>query len=262
MPFDSRLKAIREAGFDAATIWWGEEEFYRTGQKDTIPKMVRDHGLFLENIHVPFDRCNYLWSEDASMRESIISDHLMWLEDCTRHQIPTMVIHISRGKPKKCPNRYGIESLMRIITTAEALGVIVAVENTRSEDYLDFILSEIQSPNLRFCYDSSHDWIYSKERTSVLRKHGHRLSAVHFSDNDGMVDRHWLPGEGVIDWNRISEAFPQEYIGVLSLEVIPSRRNRPSKAENFLAMAYERAVWLAELLPKPDEPRIYDDKHG
>jgi sugar phosphate isomerase/epimerase len=45
------------------------------------------------------------------------------------------------------------------VAQAESQGVTIALENTRRPDYLDWAFSHIQSSNLGFCYDSSHDFI-------------------------------------------------------------------------------------------------------
>jgi sugar phosphate isomerase/epimerase len=244
-----RLWMVKSAGFESTTIWWGEEnELYRTGQKHLIADMVRSEGLYFENIHVPFDHCNDLWSQDSPLREGIISQHLAWIDDCARYEIPMLVMHISRGH-RINPNKHGIESLSEIVRAAEDAKVIVAIENTRSIRLLDHVFAEIQSPCLGLCYDSSHDWIYSEEKTGILKRHGHLLLATHFSDNDSSIDRHWIPGEGVIDWNKIAESFPKDtYKGVLTLEVVPSRRGKRISHAEFLKLAYERAVFLSDII--------------
>jgi sugar phosphate isomerase/epimerase len=216
--------------------------------------MVRDLGLVLENVHAPFDGCNDLWSDAPSVREAIVESHLAWIEECAGYAIPMMVIHICRGLRREPPSRQGIEGVERIVRAAESAGVIVAVENTRSVDYLDTVLAEICSPHLRFCYDSSHDWIYSDERLRLLKMHADRLVAVHISDNDGKLDAHWLPGDGVIDWKAVAASLPKDiYAGNLTLEVVRPRKQMgkwPTQAD-FLRAAHERAVWLSGLIYEP-----------
>jgi len=56
LPLTERLKLIKETGFVSTSVWLGEEEeLVKNGQKDSIPELVRSYGLFLENIHAPFN---------------------------------------------------------------------------------------------------------------------------------------------------------------------------------------------------------------
>jgi len=46
---------------------------------------------------------------------------------------------------------------------AERLGITIAIENSHSTEHIDYVLENIPSSNLGFCYDSRHDFLYSKE---------------------------------------------------------------------------------------------------
>lgn len=247
-PLTERLRLVKKIGFDATSIWWGdEEELYRNGQGGIMPSMVRDHGLILDHVHVAFDHCNNLWSEDSSTREAIVDKHLYWIADCAENRVPIIVMHISHGSQINPPNEYGIESISKIVRAAEDADVVIAIENTRRIDYLEYVFERIQSPRLRLCYDSGHDWLYSVSPSKILNVFGELLACTHFADNDGIDDLHLLPGNGVVDWSAISAAFPRgTYSGCLSLEVIPSAKERSLSSEEFLSRAFECVCCLAD----------------
>lgn len=50
-----RLHLIKEAGFDAVSAWWEDEEGTPGIKKEHFPTLARDSGLILENIHVPLN---------------------------------------------------------------------------------------------------------------------------------------------------------------------------------------------------------------
>lgn len=242
LPLVDRLQMLRQAGFHATSLWWDGRH-----ERHAVPQLVRDAGLLLDNIHVPFDDCNDFWSDDAAAREAIVTTHLGWIEECARHQAPRMVMHVTRGAALPAPNGYGLRCLERLVAAAEAAQITLAVENTRRRDYLDFLFHEIPSPHLGFCYDSSHDWLYSAQKAALLRDFGDRLVTTHFSDNDGEMDRHWLPGSGIVDWQQIARHFPTaSYRGNLFLEVLPRRSELAQPPEEFVRKAYTQAVALAE----------------
>ncbi len=249
MPLPERLQLIKSCGFDAVSIWW-EDEIGEPGfDRRDMPGMVQDTGLILENVHVPYDRADSFWSESRMQRNAVVSRHFAWLDECASCQVPLMVMHIiDKGYPPQ-PNKWGVESLNRIVNKAEQLGIKIAIENTGCVKYIDFILREIDSDYLGLCYDSSHDRLYSKEMGIILQQQGNRLFATHFSDNDGCIDRHWLPGEGIIDWQQLGSYFPaQLYKGCLSLEVQAKPGDLNNTAKGFLSKAYHRSLQLRQVL--------------
>lgn len=258
LPLDTRLALIKDAGFEATSIWWGDEEDdYRRGFYRKMPDMVRDHGLYLEYVHVAFKYCDDLWSENASERERAVARHLDWIRDCAGNGIPIMVMHAIRGSYKGAINRHGMESIERIVRAGEDAGITIAVENTRRMDVLEPIFTEIDSPALGFCYDSSHERLCTEEAGALLRRCGDRLSCTHLSDCDGTLDRHWLPGDGIMDWRALMDAFPAEtYRGCFSLEVVPGKAAADLSPSEFLAEAYKRANWLTSMITTNEEDLV------
>jgi len=59
-----------------------------------------------------------------------------------------------------------------------------------------------------------------------LERRGGRLLTTHLSDNDGEADRHWPPGEGVVDWRGLASAPSLRRLGAVMLEVL-GPRNKP-----------------------------------
>jgi sugar phosphate isomerase/epimerase len=249
LPLDKRLGLIEEAGFDSTSVWLGEEEeLVRDGKEHLVPELVAGHKLFFENVHAPFENCNKIWSEDSSVRDEIKSEYDHCISFCSRYSVPIVVIHISRGDDAPELNEYGLEVLRDIVKHAEDSNVVVAIENTRKAHYLDRVYASVESPFLKFCYDSSHDFICSPNPGMILDKWGHLLAATHLSDNDGTLDRHWLPGEGNIDWTVVRDCFPRdEYGGILTLEVVP-RDEEQGSARSFLKRAMERMLWTRKFL--------------
>lgn len=249
MPLQNRLELIKKAGFDATTIWWEDEIGAPKIRKEQMPALVRDAGLFLENIHVPYEDADDFWSDLESVRDKVVDRHLRWLNDCAALGIPVLLMHIIDRRFSRIPNKWGIESLSCLVQAAEDLGVKIAVENTGSVDYVDFVLNELDSDHLRFCYDSSHDFIYSSNPGSILKRQGKRLAHLHLSDNDLQYDRHWLPGEGIIDWDRIGGIFPTDtYQGNITLEIYPKETDLCKAPGQFIEKAYSSAVWVRNKL--------------
>ncbi|PKM78046.1 MAG: sugar phosphate isomerase/epimerase [Firmicutes bacterium HGW-Firmicutes-15] len=252
LPLPERLKLIKEAGFNATTLWWEDEIGSPNIKKDNMPNIVRDSGLVLENIHIPYDNCDNLWSENKSSRDAIVNKYTTWLNDCAKYNIPIMVMHITDSLNLPSPNQYGMDSISRLLKVAQDLDVIIAIENTGREDYISFVLSEIKSNYFGFCYDSSHNRIYSNNDLTLLKTFSNCMVATHLSDNDGNKDHHWLPGEGIIDWEKLTNALPKlQYNGYITLEVYPTEQQLTNTPKLFLSKAYQRALWIRDLCSHP-----------
>jgi sugar phosphate isomerase/epimerase len=246
-----RAQLIKDAGFDVASLWWGEEEKANTGSLHDLPAIVRDKGLAIDYIHVPFKGCNDFWSESESDRQNMLDKHLAWIDDCARHEIPKMVMHLTEGANPPSPNESGLAVINHLVKAAEERNVILAVENIQCTKHLDFVFHKIDSPNLAFCYDSSHDFLWSTQPGNILSKWTDRLVTTHFSDNDGREDRHWLPGIGTVNWQKIGLSFPTEtYTGPFLLEVLPEQDRPKRPVGEFVAAAYESICSVSEILLK------------
>ncbi|HZW83244.1 MAG TPA: sugar phosphate isomerase/epimerase family protein [Candidatus Deferrimicrobium sp.] len=237
------MELIKEAGFDAVSLWWEDEE---EGDKYYILDSARKMKLEVENIHLPIEGCDDFWHKDSAKRVAAVSKYLAWIHDCKMHNIPIMVMHVSNNNTSLEPCIEGINALSVLAEEAEKCGVMLAVENTQGQErFIPYVFSQIKSPNLGFCYDSSHDWLLSTQKTKLLNRFGNRLTVLHISDNDGKEDRHWLPWEGIIDWNLVASNIPACFNWYLTLEVFPKLKEEPFA---FLVAANERAAKLRNLI--------------
>ena len=238
-----RYRLIQQAGFAGVVLWWGED-FGRIDYR-SAPKLARQAGLFIENIHTPFEGINNLWLDNLD--GNALTEHLLeCLIDCGDFKIPVMVMHLSGGENPPAFNKLGLNRIKRIVEKAEQCGIKVALENTRKTEYLRFVLDQIDSPYLGFCYDSGHH----KCRTpndDLLFLYGSRLMSLHLHDNDGTDDEHRLPFDGKIDWSETMRKIAKTgYQGAIALEVA-NLGYEDLKVEEFLQETFERAKRLENL---------------
>ena len=101
----------------------------KEGLADEMPALVRDMGLILDNIHAPFWDHHLLWSGSQDMIEQIQKELEVTLLFCAKHHIPKVVAHLATGY-KMPPSSSGMQVIRNLVTSAENLGVIIAIENT------------------------------------------------------------------------------------------------------------------------------------
>ena len=239
----SHFDLIKQAGFDGVLMWWGNcfgDDNFRDN-----PALARSSGLFVENIHAPYDYINNLWLDNVK-GVALLDKFLVWVDDCVSYDIPTLVFHLSAGDDPPPFNETGLDRVKRIVEKAEKRGVNIAFENLRRVEYLEYVLSQVDSPYAGFCYDSGHQNFRSPD-VDLLAMYGSRLKALHLHDNDGTDDQHLLPFDGVIDWQKtMADIVSAGYTGAVALEVGTSEH----ESCDFYHLAYERGLRLKALMMK------------
>ena len=243
LPIEKRLRMIKEAGFDATSLWWAEES------KHLQPEMARKIGLEIDNIHTPFNHANDLWL-DGLNGEEYLNMLISCVNNCVQHSIPVAVVHITGFSEPPEITLIGMERVKRLVDFAENKGVYLAFENLNFLQHLDYIFENIKSEHLGFCYDSGHENYFHRD-ADCLSCYGKRLSALHIDDNFGDHDTHLLPYDGTVNWSIIKDKLKEcKGINYLTLEVDFNPKHEKSQiykelsAGDFLALAYERAAKL------------------
>lgn len=239
IPLPERLKLIKESGFDATCLWWEDETYPYTIPADKMPTIVNDQGLFIDNIHCPFQDVNELWSHDQRVRNKVIDTYYYYIDACAKHDIPHMIMHVTNEGYSCNQMSIGTNSLLTIAQRAQDQGIKIAIENTRDHHIVDFLLNEIELDSLGLCYDSSHDWIYGQSEGALLEKWKDRLHCTHLSDNNTIEDKHWIPGDGEVGWTKIMPDILSSSIECITLELMSSKE-KISEPSIYLATAYER----------------------
>lgn len=119
-----------------------------------------------------------------------------------------------------------------LIPEAEKLGMIIALENivlpSSTAEHIMRILEKARHPHLGLCYDAGHALIMERQPDKDLTKIAgwircgwpedtvvcqedqldimlNEIVTTHLHDNDGHGDLHLLPGDGIADWQKITE---------------------------------------------------------
>lgn len=247
LPLKERYKLIKEAGFDGVLLWWsndfGRDRYgfndYRNG-----PQIARKAGLFVENIHTPVQNQNDLWLDNLD-GEALTDCYLQCIIDCSDFEIPTMVVHLPNED--SLYNALGLDRIKRIAEKAEKLNVNVAMENLRNLTNLEYVLEQVDSQRIGFCYDCCHHYNYYPNE-DLLPMYGSRLMALHLHDNNGSQAQHGLPFDGTIDWTKTMKKIAKSnYSGAIALEPMNWDYSHLS-AEEFLQKAFMLAKMLELLI--------------
>jgi sugar phosphate isomerase/epimerase len=235
-PFEERIKLIKESGYNNIMLWWEDEVYPRFIDKKDFIKIIKSYDLNLDNVHFPFDNINSLWLE-GNDRHTKVDEIKRWMNECRECGAETVVLHSTNGDNIALSNSIGYRSFEEISKEAENIKLRVALENTQMMHYLDFILHEIKSDFVGLCYDSSHDFINGQSCGDILDKWKDILFCVHLSDCDGINDKHWIPGKGIVDWGKIINIIKTTNCNSFSMETYPSDLEKELKPDEFLIKA-------------------------
>lgn len=248
-----QMECIKNIGFDAFFTEW------RPRRTEEIAEKAAKLGLYQQSIHSPFSgKCDvsHLWNaaEDSEHVKQTLID---CLTDCSRFDIPIMIIHPFIGFNDHTPTEYGLNNFADIIEAADKLNVKLAFENVEGEEYLAAIMKRFGNEKcVGFCLDTGHEMCYNRHK-DMLALYGDKLIHTHLNDNLGVRgeeitfydDLHLMPTHGIADWHNIMERISKTGYGdVLMSELTYS--TRPGKngvthdytaltAEGFYAQAYE-----------------------
>lgn len=241
-----RYRLIKQAGFDGVLFWWSNgfgRDCFRHNDYLKGPQIAREAGLFIENIHTPVQNQNNLWLDNLD-GEAVMDCYMQCVSDCAKFEIPTMVVHLP---DEKYPyNVLGLDRIKRIAEKAEQLEINVALENLRNLSNLSYVLEQVDSMRVGFCYDCCHHNNYNPD-VDLLSMYSSRLIALHLHDNGGSYAQHQLPFDGNIDWTTTMKKIAEtNYTGATALEAMNWDYMKLS-AEEFLHEAFKRAKRLEAL---------------
>jgi sugar phosphate isomerase/epimerase len=187
---------------------------------------ARELGIEVWSYHLPYADG---WDPsvlDEIAREEAASNVRYVIDLCASWGIGTIVYHPSFEPipPEDRAARLALcrQTLRRLGTYAVSKGARLAVECLprtclgNSADEIMYLLED--SEGLMVCCDVNH--LFQEAPEDFIGRLGSRIATTHISDNDGIDERHWLPGQGLINWPAVIDALKTVgYKGPLMYEV-------------------------------------------
>lgn len=258
---DEVLANVKAAGFTDVMV------AFKVGDAEDSIKKALKLNLNIPYVHLVTRYADDLWAKGECNKDYIL-DVCHQIEICGKYNIPVAVLHATVGDPSNLtlpPSQHAIDSMKEILKAAKTHNVKIALENVDGPNYDKFcyLLDNINSEWLGFCYDAGHHNLYNPTEP-ILEKYGNRILAVHLHDNlmdweygyDHTRDLHMLPFDGKIDFEAIAKKLAQtNYAGPIMLELHKITIGEPRKYleisnQKFLNQAKERAIKLKQLILK------------
>ena len=193
----------------------GDVEAYLELDHKMLKKALDSYGVNLWSYHLPFTPFETvdISSSDKAIKKSSIDIFSELIKKAGDIGADKFVIHSSSTfEREEVTDAYireklenAKENLVTLADVAESAGGVMAVENlppiccpTNYEEHLELLNADTR---LRACFDTNH--ILGGSPEEHIKALGDKLINIHVSDYDFIKERHWLPGEGKMDWYSI-----------------------------------------------------------
>lgn len=239
-PIESRMAAIAEVGFDAVCLDFEKELAVTEGSWESQMRLAEKYKLPVENVHLTGEGMNAVWQEGEA-GDRVIERLITELRDMASLGVRVGVAHVTWGYDRPAGDyRVGLRRYARAVEAAEKHGVVLALENSVYADYVHYLLENLRSCALGFCYDSGHENAFTPTE-DYLSRYGDILVAMHLHDNDGKNDNHFYPlhPRGTVDWAKKVEALHKTALfpRMITLEATPEGNTLAEGFGGLLAKA-------------------------
>ncbi|MBE6731404.1 MAG: sugar phosphate isomerase/epimerase [Ruminococcaceae bacterium] len=200
--------SMKEQGIDAIEISLRNyDDFDYKKVKENADK----YGVKLWSLHLPFMPFSEIDPSALDWKEKFgtIRKFREIIQKGSEIGIDKFIIHPS-GEPIEDKYREekmlsSMSSLYRLADTASEEGSVICVENLPrtclGRDSKEIKKLVAVNSKLRVCFDTNH--LLKEDIGEFIKNVGSKIVTVHVSDYDFKDEKHWLPGEGDIDWQKL-----------------------------------------------------------
>lgn len=208
-------------------------------------QMIDKAGLKVWSCHLPFSRTLDISVTDPEARENNVRIQEKMIELASIFNPVVLVLHPSSepiaDEDRSARLMCAKNSVNRLSIAAKRIGAILCLEDLprtclgRESSELLYLIED--NPEVMVCFDTNH--LLSESHAHFIEAVGGRIRTIHASDYDGIDERHWLEGDGIIDWPALLEGLKSKgYKGVFMHEVRKAENCTP---ENVVK-AYKKVV--------------------
>lgn len=223
----SYIDSAARAGIDCFEISLPGREYAAMDYAGFAAKS-RDAGVEIRSFHLPFytDVDIDPASLDAAVRRRTAEVHAHYVGVAASMGARLAVVHACLEPVEDADRAERLarakESMAALAEAGAREGVTICVEDlprsclgNTSEELSSIVASD---PRLRVCFDVNH--LLKETHAHFLATLGPKIAATHISDYDFVNERHWLPGEGKIDWPSLMDGLESiGYAGAFNYEL-------------------------------------------
>ena len=211
---EESFAGLASAGIDCTEISLHYTKHPDIDYKGT-ERLAKAHGVSLWSYHLPFASPDVLdiASTDEGIRRHTVAYWSELVKKGAEIGIRHFVVHPSsepksEGEAREAEMNAAMTSLAALAECAAREGGVIAVEDLprsclgRNTEELQHLLSA--DARLRVCFDTNH--LLLDDNLNFVERLGDKIVTLHVSDYDFVDEKHWLPGEGRVDFHALYAA--------------------------------------------------------
>jgi sugar phosphate isomerase/epimerase len=228
-PGEAELEAIERSEIATLEVMDRLVQDGPPGLRARLAAFARRSHVRVATIHALFGQSDDISSLDPSIRQrGLVALHGA-VDTALELGAPMVVVHASSEpvQPTERAERFGQAqaAFLALGSRCKEVGIQLAIEllprtclgNTIDE--LLALLDQLPADVFGACLDVNHLMDRAASLAHMPSALGRRLLTLHMSDYDGVDEQHWLPGQGVLDWQAFMHALQAiEYAGPYNYE--------------------------------------------
>ncbi len=187
--------------------------FYKDLDYTAVAETAEKYGVKLWSLHLPFEADIDI--SNPTCAEETVQMHKAIIDKAASVGIKTFILHPSAEpiEDSDRPLRMALskKNLTRLAEYAAERGAVIAVENLprtclgrNSSEMLELLSAD---ERLCVCFDTNH--LLTEDSVKFIKTLKNKIITTHVSDYDFINERHWMPGEGKLDWQGILAALKE-----------------------------------------------------
>jgi len=230
------LRHYKDCGIEGVEISLPWREY----DSDKLPLFARnaqEAGMTICSLHLPFAREVNIAALDEDVRAETLAKHRNSIAIGAANGIHRFVLHPSAepiaDEDRARSMQLAKESLAELAQWAAEHDSVICVEDLprtclghTADEMLELISAD---ERLRVCFDVNHLLTsYGSTHAEFVQKLGSKIETLHLSDYDFIDERHFLPGNGLINWNEVITLLEEaDYCGPFMYEVSAEKAPGP-----------------------------------
>ncbi|MBO7742261.1 MAG: sugar phosphate isomerase/epimerase [Victivallales bacterium] len=261
-------EALRKSSWTAIEVSSGDVLFDETPEGlasvRRTRELIKEGVLKTASLHMPFGyprwRCFDPSALDEDMRRTCIRNMTKLVRENADLIGQHITIHASGEPPQEEHPQYMAQfcrSMEELLPLAEEYNFSFNVEFLprtcigNCVEELQYIMDKFPTPHLGICFDVNHIMNRHKELPAMIDTLAPRIRSFHISDYDGVDERHWMPGQGIIDWPAVMKSIRKIDHDVLLIfetcyQLANPYASRPPVDPLFSLRQNEKACWYME----------------
>ena len=188
-----------------------------------VQQTAQKYGIYMQSVHLALgDKLDISYKPPKAYALDVLTRQLI---NTAKADVKYAVLHASAepigDSERKSRMMTAADSILRLCEVAAKHNITLCLEDLPRSclcndiDELSSLLSLDSS--LRVCFDVNH--LLKCTHAQFMQAFGEKIVTTHISDYDFVDDRHWVPGEGKIDWAELADLFEQyDYHGAFLFE--------------------------------------------